>query len=223
MGNMTIIEAIKSRHSVRAYNDELINDTTSNLLKGYIDECNAQSGMNFQLILNEPNAFDCFLSHYGKFSGVKNYIALVGDKSKSTYESIGYYGEKIVLYAQTLGLNTCWVALTYKKTDAVAIKCGQKIHAVIAIGYGENQGKQRKSKSLAEVCEGIDHPDWFIRGVEGALLAPTAINQQKFYFARNGNVVKIKARLGPYSKMDLGIVKLHFEICAGIENFVWEV
>ena len=219
---MTILESIKSRHSVRAYSDELIDDATSNLLNDYINECNAKSGLNFQLVLNDPNAFDCFLSHYGKFSGVKNYIALVADRSKATYESIGYYGEKIVLFAQTLGLNTCWVALTYKKTSAVSISNGQKIHAVIAIGYGENQGKPRKSKKITDVCDAGNHPEWFIKGIEGSLLAPTAINQQKFYFTRNGNVVKVKSRIGPYSKMDLGIVKLHFEICAGIENFVWE-
>ncbi len=220
---MTILEAIKLRHSVRAYNDELIDDETCNLLKDYINECNAKSGFNFQLVLNDQNAFDCFLSHYGKFKGVKNYIALVADKSKTNYESIGYYGEKIVLYAQTLGLNTCWVALTYRKTDAVTVKTSEKIHAVISVGYGENQGKPRKSKKLTDVCEEINHPDWFIKGVEGALLAPTAVNQQKFYFTRNGTVVKAKAGLGPYSKMDLGIIKLHFEICAGIENFVWGI
>ena len=220
---MTVLEAIELRHSVREYNDKPIEETTTQLLSDYINDCNKQSGFNFQLVLNDERAFDCFLSHYGKFSGVKNYIALVADKSKSTYESIGYYGEKIVLFAQTLGLNTCWVALTYKKTDAVLVGDTEKIHAVIAVGYGQNQGRPRKSKTLLDVCEDENHPEWFINCVKGALLAPTAINQQKFYFARNGNVVKVKAGIGPYSKVDLGIVKLHFELCADIENFVWEI
>ena len=43
---------------------------------------------------------------YTSFSGVKNYIALIGKKSPNLEEACGYYGEKIVLRAQQLGLNT---------------------------------------------------------------------------------------------------------------------
>ena len=56
-----------------------------------------------------------------------------------------------------------------------------------------------------------------------ALLAPTAINQQKFKFSlHDGNKVSVKAGLGFYSKVDLGIVKYHFEIGAGVKNFEWD-
>ena len=220
---MINLDVIKSRHSVRSYIDKPLSKEVIDLLNAYIKQCNEESGLNIQLIINEPKAFDCMLAHYGKFEGVTNYLAVVADKSKSTYESIGYYGEKIVLYAQSLGLNTCWVALTYKKIDGIVnVKRGEKIHAVISIGYGKTQGNKRKSKKIYDVCDEGEHPDWFINGVESALLAPTAMNQQKFYFNRNCNRVKIKAGLGFYSKMDLGIVKLHFEIGAGKENFIWE-
>jgi hypothetical protein len=50
---------------------------------------------------------DSMMAHYGKFIGVKNYIALVGPKSSVQEERLGYYGEQIVLKAQKLGLNTC--------------------------------------------------------------------------------------------------------------------
>ena len=53
--------------------------------------------------------------HYGKFKNVKNYLILIGKKTKNFSELCGYYGEQLVLYIQSLGLNTCWVALTYKK------------------------------------------------------------------------------------------------------------
>ena len=64
-------------------------------------------------------------------------------------------------------------------------------------------------------------PDWFGRGVEAALLAPTAMNQQKFLFTLDGSKVSSKAGMGFYTKLDLGIVKYHFEIGAGRENFRW--
>ncbi len=220
---MTLQDAIMNRHSVRAYKDEPIEKNTVKRLNEFILECNKESGLNIQLVLNETKAFDCFLAHYGKFKCVKNYIAIVAKDDRSLYEKMGYYGEKIVLFAQTLGLNTCWVALTYKKIkNVLSVKEGEKVHAVISLGYGQTQGNVRKSKKIYDVCEKKEYPEWFINGVKSALLAPTAINQQKFYFYLNGNKVTAKSKAGPYSKMDLGIVKYHFEIGADTENFIWE-
>ncbi len=125
--------------------------------------------------------------------------------------------KKIVLYAQQLGLNTCWVGLTYSKVKGVfQIGAGEKLCCVIAIGYGSTQGSSHKSKSVEAVSQ-VDGamPDWFRRGVEAALLAPTALNQQKFQFSLSGNQVSAKAGRGFYSKVDLGIVKYHFELGAG--------
>lgn len=65
-------------------------------------------------------------------------------------------------------------------------------------------------------------PEWYIKGVEYALLVPTAINQQKFVFELVGeNEVLVKSKIGPCTKIDLGIIKYHFELGAGKENFKW--
>src|SRR5699024_5027431 len=140
-------------------------------------------------------------------------------------ETCGYYGEKIVLYAQTLGLNTCWVAMTYSKGKAVfQLDPGEKLCLVIAVGYGQTQGVSHKVKAREAVMkvQGTP-PDWFIRGIDAALLAPTAMNQQKFTFSLDGSNVTAKAGIGFYSKIDLGIAKYHFELGAGAENFNWNV
>ena len=216
---MTVEEAVLARHSVRAYLDKQIEESVAKDLAHYIDKCNAISGLNIQLVLNEPKAFSGIMAHYGKFSGVTSYIAMIGDKSADLDEKLGYYGEKIVLQSQMLGLNTCWVALTYKKVKT-ALKIGknQRLRAVIALGYGKTQGVSRKSKPIERVCNfSADLPDWFIGGVKSALLAPTAVNQQKFYFESADGKVTAKAGVGFYSKVDLGIVKCHFEIGANRE------
>ena len=124
----TILEAMRARHSVRSYTEKLIEGETLEALEKLIDECNRESGLHIQLVRNEPMAFDSAMAHYGKFSGVKNYLALVGKKSKKLDELCGYYGEKLVLAAQTLGLNTCWVGLTFQKIpDAFrAAACSRK-------------------------------------------------------------------------------------------------
>ena len=113
---MTILEAIAARHSVRNYQDKPIPAETADALRAEIDACNRESGLHIQLVTGEPKAFDGIMAHYGKFSGVQNYIALVGKKSAGLDEALGYYGERIVLKAQTLGLNTCWVAMIPNST-----------------------------------------------------------------------------------------------------------
>ena len=130
-----------------------------------------------------------------------------------------------MLLAQEMGLNTCWVAGSYKKGKvAAAVKEGEKLYCVIALGYGEDQGRAHRSKPAEKVAElSGEAPEWFRKGVDAALLAPTALNQQRFYFRLAGdNSVSARAKLGPYSKIDLGIAKLHFELGAGKENFEWE-
>ena len=131
-----------------------------------------------------------------------------------------------MLKAQELGLNTCWVALTYSRGKSTYdVGKGEKFSMVISVGYGIKQGRDHVSKPFDEVAEiknGTEIPEWFKRGVEAALLAPTAMNQQKFRFILDGNKVKAKALLGFYTKVDLGIAKYHFELGAGKENFEWE-
>ena len=152
------------------------------------------------------------------------------DEIRDEGDRIGYYGEHLVLLAQTLGLNTCWVGLSYKKIpDTYVLEEGEVIKAYIAIGYGETQGASHKIKTVEQVSNATDvTPSWFKKGVEAALLAPTAVNQQKFsfeYVGMNNNRHQVRANKGfsmiGYTQMDLGIAKYHFEIGAGKENFIW--
>ena len=216
---MTIKEAIVARHSVRQYLDKAISDEHVAQLNALIEECNKESGLHIQLITGEPECFDTFLGHYGNFSNAVNYVAMIGSKSIANLdETVGYYGERIVLEAQCMGLNTCWVAGTYGKTKSkAAIGANEKIVCVIAIGYGANQGKEHRSKTMAKLCNvnPADMPDWFKEGVEAAMKAPTAINQQKFKIALDGDKAVITAGSGPMSKIDLGIVKYNFEAASG--------
>ena len=224
---MDLIEAIQTRHSVRKYTDQPIEVAKLATLRKAIEEANAQSGLNIQLVENEPKGFNgLFISTYGQFSGVKNYIVMAAPKGKEWEEKVGYYGEKLVLLAQTLGLNTCWAGLTYKKIPGTfTLRDGDIVHCMISLGYGVNQGVQHPQKPADKFYEadGVA-PAWFLSGLEAALLAPTAVNQQKFKFIlKDGNKVATKTFFSPwgYTQIDLGIVKYHFEIGAGKENFEW--
>lgn len=227
---MTLQEAIEVRHSVRAYKNEPLAEDVARRLEEEIAEVNQAGHLHVQLIQNEPKAFQGTLAKYGKFRNVTSYLVMAGKKAEDLDERIGYYGEQLVLLAQTLGLNTCWVGLSYRKIpDTYVLEEGEVIKAYISIGYGETQGVIRKSKTVEQVSNTSDiTPSWFKRGVEAALLAPTAVNQQKFsfeYLGMKDDRHQVRAKKGfslvGYTQMDLGIAKYHFEIGAGKENFDW--
>ena len=227
---MTLLEAIQVRHSVRAYTGQPLTDADAQALQEKIDEVNRVGRLHIQLIRNEPKAFLGPFARYGKFRNVTDYLVMVGVKADDLDERIGYYGEQLVLLAQTLGMNTCWVGLSYTKIpNTYVLNDGEVIQAYISIGYGETQGVSHKIKRIEQVSNVSDStPDWFRRGVEAALLAPTAINQQKFSFEYLGMIDghhRVRAKKGfslvGYTHMDLGIAKYHFEIAAGKENFEW--
>ena len=223
---MTLQEAIVASHSVRQYKNQAIEADKVEQLRAAIDEANRTAGLHLQLVTDEPEAFAHGLAKYGKFSEVRNYIALVCRKGQD--EQLGYHGEHIVLLAQTLGLNSCWVGLTFsKQPDHYTIGPDEQLHGVIALGYGATQGVQHPVKPIEKFYKApsADIPEWFKKGVEAAVLAPTAMNMQKFEFELlpDGRVAA-RTRftlMSTYLKIDLGIVKCHFELGAGRENVRW--
>ena len=227
---MTIQEAIEARHSVRAYKDLPLSEEIVRLLEDELMKLNNEGQLHIQLICNEPKAFQGTMAKYGKFCNANNYLVMAGKKAEDLDERIGYYGEHLVLLAQTLGLNTCWVGLSYSKVPGTyVLEEGEKIACYIAIGYGETQGSGHKIKTVEQVSNASDiTPSWFKKGIEAALLAPTAVNQQNFsfeYVGMSNNLHQVRAKKGfsmiGYTQMDLGIAKYHFEVGAGKVNFEW--
>ena len=207
---MDLLEALEARHSVRSYTDKPLPQDVRDTLNAVLAECNHEGDLHMQLICDEPGAFGGMMAKYGSFSGVRNYLALVGKPANDLQERVGYYGERLVLLAQSLGLNSCWVALTFsKKKCAAQIEPGEKLVCVISLGFGTTQGKPRKT-------------NWFAAGMRAAQLAPTAMNQQKFLITlHEGNVVSAEATGGSYSGIDLGIVRCHFELGAQAVSCEW--
>lgn len=216
---------IRERHSVRKYTDKEIEKEKVDKLNTLIEGYNKEENLHIQLKTNDKETFEKYKLHYGKIYNCHNYIALIGNKKdKKLSEKVGYFGQKLVLEAQALGLNTCWVGAGYSKNELnVDVLSNEKIVCVIAIGYGVHNGRPRPSKKFEEVSSNIEGTDWYKKGIEYALLAPTAMNQQKFKFTLfEDDLVSVKAGIGPFSKVDLGIVKYHFELGAGTQNFKWK-
>ena len=215
---MTNLEAITARHSVRAYKRVRIEREKINILKDEIDRLNKEYHLHIQFIDKAGDVFSGLPNKFTGFSNVPSYIALVGRKREKLDELCGYCGERLVLLAQKLDLNTCWAGFFKRKSVTAEIADNEKLVIVIAIGYGKTEGRSRKSKPLEFVTDISEDqlPEWFRCGVTAALLAPTAMNQQKFMFSlEDGKPTAKISSNGPFVKVDLGIVKCHFEIVTG--------
>lgn len=225
---MTLEEAILARHSVRRYINKPLEAEAVKVLERKIGEVNRLGNLHIQLVQNEPKGFSGIMA-YGQFSGCTNYLVVAAKPSADVDERVGYYGEQLVLLAQTLGINSCWAGLSYRKVrQTYELAAGEKVICMIALGYGVTQGVRRKSKTVGQVSNvSAETPNWFRRGIKSVLLAPTAINQQKFRFEynfRDGQHIVTARRLFSlvgYTQMDMGIAKLHFEIGAGGVDYKW--
>lgn len=221
---MDLLQVMKDRHAVRHYDGKPLKPEHIRVLKKLIKKINEEQNLHIQLVVNEPKAFDGGKAAMCNFTGCVNYLAFIGPKTKDLGEKIGYFGEQIILKCQELGINSCWVYLTFNKQENVyQINEGEVLACVASLGYGTTQGKPHESKSFEDVVKTRGtFPTWFMKGVEAALLAPTGRNAQGFKLWLLGdNQVKIKNR-SLCKRLDLGIVKYHFEMGAGRENFTWK-
>lgn len=220
---MNITEAMSGRHAVRSYIPCPIKEKTAAALSMEIEKNNRECGLHFQFVTNEPEAFGGFWARRAGFSGVSSYVVLAGPRSRDLEERVGYYGQRLALRIQMLGLNTCWVAGSFRRG-----KCrwdpenGDQLVCLLAVGYGTTPGHPHESRSVDSVCR-ADRPipEWFRLGVEAALLAPTAMNRQNFHLTLLGNTVRLRSG-GACAAVNRGILKYQFELGAGTENFQWE-
>ena len=211
---MSYIDAIKNRHSVRNYETTPIEQSKTDRIKELIEELNLEGNLHLQFIKDAGNTYNKLLNRAMGLGSAPSVIACVGKDDDTLDQRVGYFGEKLVLELQGMGLNTCWAGTFNRKTIPAEIGDGERLVISIAVGYGKDQGKPHKSKSAEQVIDADgDRPYWFNRGVEMSLLAPTAVNQQKFQIRLNAdNSVDIVDKGGVLSQIDVGIVMRHFEI-----------
>lgn len=215
-------QAMRERHTVRQFDGTPLTDEEKATLRSRVDELNKTHNLSIQLIESEKSP----LSLLGKtlMSGkeVHSYFVLAGDNRENIDEQLGYAGSDLCLYSQMNGLNTWWMAGTFNRSFVGGQVKGKKIVSIIAVGHGKTQGVQHKSKTPDQVSsyEG-EAPEWFNNGIEAALLAPTALNKQNFTITGKDNKVTLSYKSGPMSGIDKGIVRHHFELGAGKDNFEW--
>lgn len=218
---MTLKEAMRVRHMVRKYTDEPIPDEIVEKLQARVAQNNERFDLAIKLMVNDASAINAFIKMI-LAKGVNNYFIMAGKDTPDLDEKLGYCGADLMLYAQTLGLNTWWVGGTFNRKTTAALADGGRVTGVIAVGFGATQGVPHKTKTPEDVSAYAgEAPEWFTAGVDAALLAPTALAKQAFTIKGEGDRVSITCDNGIFTGSDCGLVKYHFELGAGMDNFEW--
>lgn len=228
---MITVETIRERHSVREYDGKPLAQAEFDALGALVEECARESGLDIQLVGDNPEVFNV-IARFGLIRGCRTHVAFVVDDDKAgdatraaVDEAIGYWGQKIVLAAQDMGLNTCWCALCSRKKSRADVAPGKKVRLVIAAGHGKTQSFPRKTKSIGALSsvECAKAPAWFAAAMEAAQLAPTAMNNQDFKITllSDGKTVRIDAPQSGLNVIDKGIVRRNFEIAANEAGSDW--
>jgi len=189
--------------------------------------------------IDEPpdDIFANALGFYGNIKGAPAFLAFIGDSADpNVQEKMGYAGEAAVLEATSLGLGTCWVALTYNAKavkSLVSLGKGEKMICVSPVGYTTEQwsfeekamsgfGSNHQRKPLPSMVGGLPQtswPGWVQSAVEAARLAPSAMNRQPWGFLveERGITIYVKDRGLEFNvarRLDCGIAMLHLELGA---------
>ena len=217
---MDMKQAMRQRHAVRKFTSEPLSAGLISQLNDRVRANNERLGLAISLKVGDESALTGALKLFFA-KGVRNYFVLAGSDRPGLDEDLGYASADLMLFAQTLGLNTWWIGGTFSRKNVEQAVPGKRVIGIVAVGFGVTPGVAHKSKTAAEVSsyEG-PAPQWFADGVQAALLAPTALNKQCFRIVDAGSKVSISENSGTFSGADIGIVKYHFELGAG-NAFEW--
>lgn len=197
-------------------------------LQGLAEKYSRLAEVEIGLFHGLAPCFRGFQASYGMFSGVEDGFLLGGEHHTMDHlEKLGYYGEFLVLEATARGLGTCWVGGTYRK-DMLPPSSPDPVDCIIVVGKVEPRKWKEKAiyrmvHRASKTVEQMYHadelpPEWFIRGVECARLAPSAVNRQPVtFYWKDGRAAASVPDMQGLHPVDLGIAKAHFALAAGGE------
>lgn len=149
----SITEIIRKRTSVRTYLEEPLTLEIKEMLRRFFsNSCGPfRSSVRFKLVESDlaNKERSSKLGTYGVIKGASVYIVPVVEKADRDLEDFGYSLEKVILYATSLGLGTCWLGGTFRKTEfgkAIEQKDYEILPCISPIGYPSSR------KSLIEAA-----------------------------------------------------------------------
>lgn len=237
-------KTVKSRQSVRTYEKRKLSENELDKINAYIVSMSNPFSVDvsFRLLEKETSSDGEKLGTYGVIKGAENFIGASVMDDELALEALGYSFEKLILYATSLGLGTCWLGGTFNRSGfaaAMNLKEGELFPCISPIGYP--MGKKRTMESLMRWVANADqrkawnelffkqefsHPltpseaGDYAFPLEMIRLAPSAANKQPWrivqdegaYHFYEARRLKNDNSKIDIQRVDMGIAACHFHV-----------
>jgi hypothetical protein len=240
----SVIELIKERKSSRTYDEKMIDPTSLQKLKYVTEKVTIDSPIKARFfIVNRKDGGETpkKLGTYGIISGANTFLVGVINSEEKDIQGFGYLFEKIILFATDLGLQTCWLGGTFKKSDFNnTSKLSEQEYIAMVSPIGYKKEKQRLLETAMRAFAGSNtRKSWselffnhsmnaplteenagtYAIPLEMVRLAPSASNKQPWRIIKDNLgfhffLCRTKgywATTFDMQKNDIGIARLHFE------------
>lgn len=233
-------DIIRRRRSVRTYDPQGLPRELKEKLQAYAAGIKGPFGaaVRLQLIDNREaeSKSGGKIGTYGVIKGASSYVAGVVEKKDKGMEQLGYCLEQLVLYAASLGLGTCWLGGTFKRSqfgELIRLGDNELLPIVTPVGYPAD--KKALMESLMRKLAGSDNrkpwEELFFNGsfdkplskneagiaaeaLEMVRLAPSASNKQPWRILKQGAAYHfyLQHTKGYSSVLDFSIQKIDMGI-----------
>ena len=241
-------EVIRKRRSVRSYDGKEITENHEQLIQAYLSNPEYLTGIfgnTIRIYLNKAEGRKSEkIGTYGIVKNAPAYLVTVSKTSKEALLDCGYVFEKLVLYLESIGLNTCWIGGTFNR-DAIRVVDGlgndEMIPIISPVGYGAHKSSliDKTFRRMAKSDQRSNFDNMFFAGdfnrrieedstreiLQYVRLAPSASNQQpwRIVMGEDGKTHFYIERTPNYGRklpydiqmVDIGIAIAHYEMMVG--------
>lgn len=234
-------ETIRKRYSVRTYIEKSLASEIKEKMEAYIRTLTNPFLIKIDIKLLEKNkvANAQKLGTYGMIKGASDFIGASVKPGELSLIALGYEFEKLILFATSLGLGTCWLGGTFNRGEFSKAMSVEKddIFPVIS-PFGHIAEKARLSDSLVRfVAKSNTRKPWetlffnnnfstalieqeagaYALPLEMVRLAPSASNKQPWRLVREGNAYHFyKVQSAGYSNslgFDIQLIDMGIAAC----------
>lgn len=238
---MDIIDAIRTRRSVRTFDGEPLPDSLCKLLSDAVESATSPFGGDVAVRLKKFDLKGGYRpSTYGIIKGASDFFLLGFGDDEASALTAGFRFEQVVLKAWQMGLGTCWISSTFKGSVFGREQIwpdGAMLKIVSPVGFPAKQSilervtrlslGSRNRKSCGELFFSGDfrHPysgmGDFATALEMMRLAPSSANSQPWRALVVGDTVHFYYKPhNAVSVVDCGIGLCHFHESELANSFV---
>lgn len=233
------MKLIEKRRSVRTFENKKLEDNLKEKIDLFIKDLEREYYFKYKFPLIDLN-LEGKVGTYGVIKGANAYIGGVMLEGGNLVE-LGYLFEKIIIYLTDLGIGTCWLGGTFKRSEffkAMDLKEDERLLIVTPVGYIEEK-MSLKEKSMRVLAQSdrrkefnelffdenldplyLDDLKDFRIALEMVRIGPSASNKQPWRIIKKDREFNLYLkRTKGYAKsldydiqmIDMGIAQYHFE------------